>query len=134
MPLIKKSFISERLIPNVAIERLIAQYVDLKKSGSNYSCCCPFHAEKSPSFVVSPSRQMFNCFGCHVHGNAIDFLMKYKNLGFVDAVEELAQYAGLQVEYEEGTTKSQAELDKYKHYYDLMDRCAALYTKVLNSP
>ena len=134
MPLIKKSFISERLIPNVAIERLISQYVDLKKSGSNYSCCCPFHAEKSPSFVVSPSRQMFNCFGCHVHGNAIDFLMKYKNLGFVDAVEELAQYAGLQVEYEEGTTKSQAELDKYKHYYDLMDRCAALYTKVLNSP
>ena len=93
MAFIKKTFITEKLLPNVAIEKLMGQYVDLKRSGSNYSCCCPFHHEKTPSCHITPSKQMFYCFGCKEHGNAIDFIMKYKNLGFVEAVEELANYA-----------------------------------------
>ena len=80
MPFIARNFISERLIPAIAIEKLIGQFVTLKKSGSNYMGCCPFHHEKTPSFCVTPSKQMFYCFGCKEHGNAIDFLMKYKNL------------------------------------------------------
>ena len=134
MPFIKKSFISDRLIPGVAIEKLIGQYVSLKKSGANYTCCCPFHHEKTPSFCVTPSKQMYHCFGCKAHGNAIDFVMKFKNVGFVEAVEEVAQFAGIQIEYEEGGKfKSKEEVDKQKEYYDLMDKCATLFTQTLNS-
>lgn len=129
MPRIVKGFVSERLLPAVAIEDYIDQFVKLKKSGSSYKCCCPFHHEKTPSFNVSPSKQMFYCFGCKEHGNALDFLMKYKNLGFIDAVEELAAYAGVQVEYEQGGAPDSS--DKFKAFYEIMDRCATLFTRVL---
>ena len=91
MPFIKKSFITEKLLPNVPIEKVIGQYVTLKKSGANYTCCCPFHHEKTPSFSVTPAKQMFYCFGCTEHGNVIDFIMKLKDLSFPEAVEEIAQ-------------------------------------------
>ena len=134
MPFIKKSFITEKLLPNVPIEKVIGQYVTLKKSGANYTCCCPFHHEKTPSFSVTPAKQMFYCFGCKEHGNVIDFIMKLKNLSFPEAVEEIAQNAGLTVEYDTTNTRSKDEVDLQKEYYDLMDRCATLYTQVLNSP
>ncbi|NLK85736.1 MAG: DNA primase [Aeromonadales bacterium] len=134
MPFIKKSYIIEKLLPNVAIEKLIGQYVTLKKSGASYMCCCPFHNEKTPSCQVTPSKQMFYCYGCKAHGNAIDFIMKYKNLSFVEAVEELSQFAAIPVEYDENSKFSKTEVDKYKEYYELMDRCASLFTKFLNSP
>ncbi len=131
MPRISRTFISERLIPAIAIEKLIGQFVTLKKSGNNYMGCCPFHHEKTPSFCVTPSKQMFYCFGCKEHGNAIDFLMKYKNLGFVEACEEACQYAGIEVEYEAGAIPE--NYDKYKQYYELMDRCARQFSQVLFS-
>ena len=134
MPFIKKSFITEKLLPNVPIEKVIGQYVTLKKSGANYTCCCPFHHEKTPSFSVTPAKQMFYCFGCKEHGNVIDFMMKLKNLSFPEAVEEIAQNAGLEVEYDTTGTRPKEEVDKQKDYYDLMDRCATLFTQVLNSP
>lgn len=131
MPRISNSFITDRLIPALSIEKLIGQFVSLKKSGSNYTCCCPFHHEKTPSFVITPSKQMYYCFGCKEHGNALDFLMKYKNLSFVEAVEEAAQFAGLTVEYEAG--KAPENYERYKQYYELMDRVARLYTSTLFS-
>src|SRR5690606_27500558 len=73
------------------------RYVTLKKAGINFKGLCPFHGEKSPSFIVSPSRQTYHCFGCGVHGNAVGFLMEYGGLGFVDAVKDLAQMQGMQV-------------------------------------
>ena len=129
MAFIKKTFITEKLLPNVAIEKLMGQYVDLKRSGSNYSCCCPFHHEKTPSCHITPSKQMFYCFGCKEHGNAIDFIMKYKNLGFVEAVEELANFAGIPIEYDENSRMSKDEADRFKEYYELMDRTAAYFTR-----
>lgn len=132
MPFIARNFISERLIPAIAIEKLIGQFVTLKKSGNNYMGCCPFHHEKTPSFCVTPSKQMFYCFGCKEHGNAIDFLMKYKNLGFVEATEEAAQFAGIEVEYEAGSSPQQ--FDRYAKYYEIMDRCAHKFSTVLFSP
>ena len=129
MSRIATNFIRDRLIPAVNIEGFIGQYVTLKRQGSNYSCCCPFHHEKTPSFVVTPSKQMFYCFGCKEHGNAIDFIMKFKNLSFVEAVEEVAQYAGMTVEYEAGG--SFEKNDSYNIYYELMDRCASYFTKCL---
>lgn len=134
MAFISKNFIIEKLLPNVAIEKLMGQYVNVKKSGSNYMCCCPFHHEKSPSCCITPSKQMFYCFGCKEHGNAIDFMMKYKNLGFVEAVEEVAAYAGIPVEYDRSSNFSKDEADRFKEYYELMDRTAAYFTKVLHSP
>ncbi len=129
MPLISKSFISERLLPAIEIDKVIGNYVKLTRSGASYKCCCPFHHEKTPSFYVTPSKNLFYCFGCHEHGTAIDFIMKFKNLGFVDAVEELAASIGMSVEYEAGHRSDNS--DKYKLMYELMDRAAAAFTHSL---
>ena len=94
--LIPDSFIQE-LLGRVDIVDVIERHVPLKKAGANFTACCPFHSEKTPSFSVSPSKQFYHCFGCGVHGSAIGFLMQYSGLGFVDAVEELAGSVGLPV-------------------------------------
>jgi DNA primase len=87
----------QTLLSRVDIVDVIDRYVPLKKAGANYSACCPFHSEKSPSFTVSPSKQFYHCFGCSAHGTAIGFLMEYGGKAFPDAVEELARDAGLEV-------------------------------------
>ncbi len=99
--MIPESFIQE-LLHRVDIVDLIDGYVPLKKAGSNFAACCPFHNEKSPSFTVSPSKQFYHCFGCGAHGTAIGFLMEYSGLGFIDAIKELSSRVGLQVPDDEG--------------------------------
>ncbi len=93
---IPQSFIQE-LLARVDVVDVVGRYVQLKKSGANFMGLCPFHGEKSPSFSVSPSKQFFHCFGCGKNGNAIGFLMDHAGMGFVEAVQDLAQQAGLQV-------------------------------------
>ena len=100
MPRIKESFINE-LLERVDIVDVISSRIKLKKTGSGYMACCPFHSEKTPSFSVSPQKQFFNCFGCHEAGNAYRFIMKYDNVNFTEAVEEVAKIAGISVEYDE---------------------------------
>ena len=73
------------------IVEIIGSYIPLKKAGINYTCCCPFHSEKSPSFMVSPQKQIFKCFGCEASGDVISFVKKYKNLEFSEAVEEICE-------------------------------------------
>jgi len=87
----------ERLLARVDIVDVVSLRVTLKKAGALYKACCPFHNEKTPSFVVTPSRQTYHCFGCGAHGNAIDFLIEHDRLSFPEAVEELAQRAGLEL-------------------------------------
>ena len=94
--MIPESFIQE-LLARLDIVDVVERYVSLRKSGANYSACCPFHTEKSPSFTVSPSKQFSHCFGCGAHGSAIGFVMQYSGLGFIDAVEDLASHIGMQV-------------------------------------
>ncbi len=77
------------------IVEVISQYVVLKRSGSNYFGLCPFHSEKSPSFSVSPSKQIFHCFGCNAGGNVIHFVSKIENIGFKETLELLARNAGI---------------------------------------
>ena len=89
-----ENFVQE-VVDRTDIEELIGRYVDLKRSGSNLLGRCPFHSEKTPSFSVSPSKKMFFCFGCHAGGSAITFVQKAENLDFPDAVEFLANRAGL---------------------------------------
>lgn len=132
MPYIVKSFVQEKLIPAVDLVKLINQYVPLKRAGASWKACCPFHNEKTPSFSVHPSRNVFRCFGCNASGNALDFLMQYKNLGFVEAVEELAHFAGIEVEYEKsGKDVINFRDDNSKKLYEIMDRAATFFTKQL---
>lgn len=97
--MIPEAFIQE-LLNRVDIVDVIDRSVPLKKAGANYSSCCPFHNEKSPSFTVSPTKQFYHCFGCGAHGTAIGFLMEHQGLGFVEAVQELAKSVGMIVPQE----------------------------------
>ena len=94
--MIPESF-KQELLARVDIVDIIDPRVPLKKAGSNFSACCPFHTEKSPSFTVSPTKQFYHCFGCGAHGNAISFLMEYGGLGYIDALRELADGAGMKL-------------------------------------
>ncbi|CAN6135305.1 DnaG DNA primase (bacterial type) [Methylophilaceae bacterium] len=97
--MIPESFIQE-LLNRVDVVDVIDKNVALKKAGANYSACCPFHNEKSPSFTVSPSKQFYHCFGCGAHGTALGFLMEYQGLSFVEAINELARSVGMVVPQE----------------------------------
>ncbi|MBZ4200730.1 MAG: DNA primase [Methylotenera sp.] len=97
--MIPESFIQE-LLNRVDIVDVIDKNVALKKAGANYSACCPFHNEKSPSFTVSPSKQFYHCFGCGAHGTALGFLMEYQGLSFVESINDLARSVGMVVPQE----------------------------------
>ena len=94
--LIPQSFVQD-LLNRVDIVDVVERYVPLKRAGANYVACCPFHSEKTPSFTVSQTKQFYHCFGCGAHGTAIGFMIEYAGVGFVDAVKDLAQSAGMQV-------------------------------------
>ena len=97
--MIPESFIQE-LLNRVDVVDVIDKSVPLKKAGANYSACCPFHNEKSPSFTVSPTKQFYHCFGCGAHGTAVSFLMEYQGLSFVESIHELARMVGMIVPQE----------------------------------
>ena len=96
MSFIPQSFIDD-LVERTDIVDVIDSRVKLKKSGKDYSACCPFHDEKTPSFTVSQDKQFFHCFGCGANGNVISFLMDYERLSFLEALETLAKLAGVEV-------------------------------------
>lgn len=121
---IPDSFIDE-LLARVDIVDVIERRVPLKKAGREWTACCPFHNERTPSFYVSPAKQFFHCFGCGVHGSAIKFLMDYERLEFPDAVEELAQSVGLKVPYE-GARDNAPREDK-TDLYAMLDAAARWY-------
>jgi DNA primase len=98
---IPREFIDD-LLARTDIVEVIDARVPLKKAGKDYKACCPFHDEKTPSFTVSSDKQFYHCFGCGAHGTAIGFLMEYDRMEFVEAVEELARRAGLEVPREAG--------------------------------
>ena len=89
----------DQLLGRVDLVEIVNSRVPLRRAGREFMACCPFHAEKTPSFSVSPNKQFYHCFGCGAHGNAIGFLMAYERLEFPDAVEELARQAGLELPY-----------------------------------
>ncbi|MDE5285467.1 MAG: CHC2 zinc finger domain-containing protein, partial [Buchnera aphidicola] len=86
---IPKDFINEVLSQTNIVE-LIKTRINLNKKGKNYQANCPFHQDKTPSFTVSDEKQFYYCFGCNAHGNAIDFLINYDHLSFLESIEELA--------------------------------------------
>jgi len=124
---IPESFVQE-LLGRVDIVDVVERYVTLRKTGANYSACCPFHSEKTPSFTVSPSKQFYHCFGCGAHGSAIGFLMQHAGIGFVEAVEDLAGSVGLQVPHEERHVAARA---KKAPLTELMGRAMRFYREQL---
>jgi DNA primase len=102
--LIPKQFIVD-LIDRADVVEVVGRRVQLKKAGKEFKACCPFHDEKSPSFTVSPGKGFYHCFGCGEHGNALDFLMQYDHMEFVEAVESLAGLMGVEVPREEGQSQ-----------------------------
>ena len=128
--MIPDSFIQE-LLGRVDIVDVVERYVPLKKSGANFSACCPFHSEKSPSFTVSPSKQFYHCFGCGAHGSAISFLMQHAGVGFIDAVEDLATSVGLKVPQEERYKQAQAQREQAAPLTELMASAMNYYREQL---
>ncbi len=127
--MIPKSFIQD-LLNRLDIVDVIERYVPLKKAGANYSACCPFHNEKSPSFTVSQTKQFYHCFGCGVHGTAISFVMEHLGLGYVDAIEELARSVGLEVPNERPAI-GEAQQKVAPDLYEVMQTATRYYREQL---
>mgnify|MGYP001827266559 FL=1 len=127
---IPQSFIDE-LLTRTDIVDVIDLRVQLKKAGREYKACCPFHGEKTPSFTVSQVKQFYHCFGCGAHGTAISFLMEHDHMGFVEAVEELAHMAGLEVPHE--VVESSTAAAATRPLYDLLASVAEYYRQQLRS-
>ena len=125
MSRIPQSFFDD-LLSRIDIVDVIDHRVKLKKSGKNYSACCPFHEEKTPSFSVSQDKQFYYCFGCGATGSAITFLMEYERLGFIDAVESLARLAGVEVPRENNEQHQQQD-SKLKKLYNILDKANTYY-------
>ncbi|MGZ5263560.1 MAG: DNA primase, partial [Kaistella sp.] len=129
---IPREFIDELLV-RVDIVDLIDSHVPLKKTGTNYVARCPFHAEKTPSFSVSQPKQFFHCFGCGISGNAISFLMNFSHLDFVEAVEDLAGFAGVEIPRESIKYQQVQKKEDLNDLYALMEQVAAFYMKQLRT-
>ncbi|CAN0414720.1 unnamed protein product, partial [Discosporangium mesarthrocarpum] len=123
--LIPQSFIDD-LLHRVDIVEVIDKRVNLKKAGKNYTACCPFHNEKTPSFSVQPEKQFYYCFGCGAGGNAIGFVMNYDGSDFPAAVESLARDAGLEVPREESKAEARRHSENNK-LVDVLEQASRFY-------
>ena len=123
--------ISEELIQQIRdssdIVDVLGEYLSFKRNGDNYHALCPFHSEKTPSFVVSKKKQIFKCFGCGESGNVISFLMKYKNLSFIESIEILARNSGIALNYNDSNDSSN------KYYKILVDSAKYFYVNLKNN-
>jgi len=121
----------EDILSRLDIVELISSYIPLKRAGRNYRASCPFHHEKTPSFMVSPQRQIYHCFGCGAGGNAFNFLMQYERLEFPEAVEILARKAGVALPEVQQQDEKSASLST--QLYKINEIAALYYQSLLNS-
>lgn len=126
---IPQSFI-EDLRDRVSIIDVVSSRVQLKKAGSTYKACCPFHNENTPSFTVNRQKGFYHCFGCGASGDAISFLREHDNLSFVEAVEELSKIAGVEVPRDE---RLKQVYDESRQYYEAIEKADTQYREALNS-
>ncbi len=124
---IPQNFIDE-LLGRVDIVEVIDNHVPLKKKGREYTACCPFHTEKTPSFTVSQDKQFYHCFGCGVHGTALGFIMDYTHSDFLEAIETLARIAGIEIPSEPATVRQD-----YQELYDVLAKASDFYYQALRN-
>jgi len=122
---IPKDFI-DRLIDDSDIVAVLSNYLSLTKKGSNYTCCCPFHEEKTPSFSVSPQKSIYHCFGCGKGGNVLSFIMDYEGLNFVEAVEKLAEINNVTVPRQANSAQND-----FTKIYEINEQVANFYFDAL---
>lgn len=127
--LIPQGFIDD-LLHRVPIAEVVGSRIQLKKAGGSLKACCPFHQEKTPSFHVNAQKNFYHCFGCGVNGNAINFLRDHDNLSFVEAVEELAKFAGVEVPRDE---RVQEAYSAQKKLWEAMDYAQLRYRDALKN-
>ena len=125
---IPKYFIDE-VLAKTRISDIIGKRISIKKKGNEYWGCCPFHGEKTPSFSINDSKGFYHCFGCEAHGSAVNFLMEYEKLSFVDSVKNLALELGLQTP--ENTNQENSYNKKFKLLKDIMESACNFYQKNL---
>lgn len=130
--LIPQSFIDD-LLNRTDIVDVVSSRLQMKKAGKNYTACCPFHKEKTPSFSVSPDKQFYYCFGCGAGGNALGFIMDHDNLDFPQAVEELAKAAGMEIPREESGRQHKPRQPTDSPLYPLLTAAADFYRQALKS-
>ncbi|MDY7069469.1 DNA primase [Pseudomonas extremaustralis] len=130
--LIPQSFIDD-LLNRTDIVDVVSSRLQMKKAGKNYTACCPFHKEKTPSFSVSPDKQFYYCFGCGAGGNALGFIMDHDNLDFPQAVEELAKAAGMEIPREESGRPHKPRQPTDSPLYPLLTAAADFYRQALKS-
>lgn len=104
----------DQVLNQTDIVDLISEFVELKQKGKEYTACCPFHHEKTPSFTVSPDKQFYHCFGCGAHGTAISFMIEREGLEFVEAIEFLSNRLGQQVPYESTGEQRNQHIELYR--------------------
>ena len=133
---IPQNFIDD-LVSRADIVEVVNARVPLKKKGREYSACCPFHNEKTPSFTVSEIKQFYHCFGCGAHGTALGFMMEYENLDFVDAVEALAAEYNIDVPRENTgfsrNNSNETSRDDKEALYDIIKKASELYQQELKT-
>ncbi|WP_296132754.1 DNA primase [Pseudomonas sp. Ga0074129] len=130
--LIPQSFIDD-LLNRTDIVDVVGSRIQLKKAGKNYTACCPFHKEKTPSFSVSPDKQFYYCFGCGAGGNALGFVMDHDQLDFPQAIEDLAKRAGMEVPREEGTRNNKPRQPTDSPLYPLLTAATEFYKHALKN-
>ncbi len=123
--------ILDEIVARCDIVSVVNEYVPLKRKGSNYQGLCPFHNEKTPSFSVSPGKQIFHCFGCGKGGNVFRFIMEIEGISFMEAVEKLAKRANVKLPEKEMTAEQKRRLEQRKRYLQINDFAARYYHKVL---
>ena len=121
--------IINRINDTADIVEIVSKYVDLKQRGRNFFGLCPFHNEKTPSFSVAPDKGIYHCIGCGNGGNAVNFIMEYEKISFVDAIQQIGGQLGIEVEFS-GNNESK---EFFHQLYDLHEYAAQLYQKNLFS-
>lgn len=107
----------------INIVDVIGSNIEIKKTGANFKACCPFHGEKTASFVISPAKQIYHCFGCGVGGDAIKFIQEYKKLSFYESIEDISSYYNYQLEYDKN--------NEVKNYKDIIEFLNNIYKNAL---
>ena len=128
------SYLIDQIRQSNNIVEVISEYLPLKKTGSNFKALCPFHQEKTPSFIVSPQKEIFHCFGCGEGGNVFNFLMKHEKISFIETVERLAQRAGISLPEDKTSQEEASRISREREsLFEINHHAASFYQRCLKS-